>query len=404
MFHDISPAEKALPQGFRWGTAEAAIKRAGRLDVGIIVADNDCNCAAVFTQNAFSAAPVEVSREILQASGGRVRGVVVNSGCANAATGSEGLANAREMAQLAAGSANAEAGFLVCSTGTIGVQLPMERVRKGIADAAAQAGATPDAAMGFARAIMTTDTVPKIAHAEVSLFGRKVRLVGCAKGAGMIHPQMATLLAFVTTDAAIAPDLLDHLFRRCIDKSLNCLTVDGDTSTNDTAIILASGKSGVELRTDTPELASFESALLDVLQSLAKQLARDGEGATKLVEISITGGRSFEHARKVGLAIGVSPLVKTAIYGRDANWGRIVCAAGNADPSIEPARVSVRLGELLLFDAGAPLPLDEEAALEVLSRELVRIEVGLGAGDATATVWTCDLTEKYIEINGAYRT
>lgn len=402
----ISESVKKLhiPKGFRWGTAAAKIKRAGRDDIAILYADEPVSTAAVFTQNRFCAAPVALCREVLEAGGGKTQGVIANSGNANAATGEPGLANARAMTVAARAATNSQGRFLVCSTGTIGVQLPMERVAPGIEAAAAQCEATADAFEKFAKAILTTDTVEKMASAEFSLGNKSARIAGCAKGSGMMHPNMATLLAFIMTDVDISPALLDECLRGANEKSLNCITIDGDTSTNDTAILFASGKSGLSVIKGSESQRLFEEHLLAVMQSLAKQLARDGEGATKLIEIHVQRAASFEQARQAGLAIGNSNLVKTAIYGRDANWGRIVCALGYSGVPIDPDKVSVQLGDLMLYNEGAPLALDEDRALEILSQDVVIIEVALGLGDESATVWSCDLTEKYIEINGSYRT
>lgn len=393
-----------IPAGFQWSAAGAGIKHTNRDDIGLMVAKSACAASAVFTRNGFAAAPVVVSRELFKKQNGKVAGCVANSGCANAATGEQGLANAREMSQTAATQATAEGALAVCSTGVIGVQLPMEKVRQGIASAASSLASDEDAFRKFARCILTTDTHEKIASAEIHDGAKVARIIGCAKGAGMMYPRMATMLAFIATDVQIQPQLLQRMFSFAIERSLNCVTVDGDTSTNDTALIFASGASGLEIHPGAESKRDFSAKLLEVLQSLAKQLARDGEGATKLVEVVVHGGHDFDHARMVARAIANSNLVKTAIYGRDANWGRIVCAIGNADSAISPNNVTVNLGSLKLFEKGKPLPLDEESALRELSQECVRIEAELGCGRESATVWTCDLTEKYIEINGSYRT
>lgn len=393
-----------LPSGFRWAAAAAAIKKKDRLDLAMAAAEPAAVAAATFTRNLFCAAPVSCCRDLIQRTPGKIGGIVVNSGCANAATGPIGLDNAQKMAETAAKTAaSASAPFLVCSTGTIGVQLPMDRIETGIAAAGSALDSSPERFLDFANAILTTDTRNKIAWARFSVASREVTILGCAKGAGMICPDMATLLAFVFTDVHATPQQLQECFSAAADRSLNCLTVDGDTSTNDSAILLASGCSGADLA--RPEVRSmFQEKLLEVLQDLARQLARDGEGATKLVEVRVSGAADFQQARKIGLGIANSNLVKTAIYGRDANWGRIVCAIGNSEASVNPDHVSVRLGPLLLFDQGRPLEFSEEEALQVLSGETVRIDASVGSGSGCATVWTCDLTEKYIEINGSYRT
>lgn len=280
----------------------------------------------------------------------------------------------------------------------------MDKVESGIAAAAKALTPTREGFVNFARAIMTTDTREKIAWRRGGSGAGTFRIAGCAKGSGMIDPRMATMLAFVVTDAKVSPERLDFIFRDAIERSLNCVTVDGDTSTNDTAIVLASGASGADVDSDTATQAEFAGALTALLQSLARQIAFDGEGATKLVEVTVSGASSFEDARDFARSVANSNLVKTAIYGRDANWGRICCAIGNAPVRVNPHQVAVRLGGITLYENGAPLPFDEALALEVLSQEFVAIAVEAGMGSESATVWTCDLTEKYIEINGSYRT
>jgi glutamate N-acetyltransferase/amino-acid N-acetyltransferase len=392
----------SLPAGFLWGSAEAAIKKPGRLDVGLLYTNLPCSIAGVFTQNRFCAAPVKYSQHLLQKE--MLRGVVVNAGCANAGTGMAGYSNAERMSGIASDSCGGGMNeFLVCSTGTIGTQLPMDRVEAAIRSAARNSSSEREAFHNFAKSILTTDTVEKIAWAEFKSEGKTVRIVGCAKGSGMMCPNMATLLSFVMTDAAVPVDVLQASLERAVASTLNCMTVDGDTSTNDTLLLFSNGASGVEI-SGGPLQQEFDLHLTRVLTSLTKQLARDGEGATKLIEVKVTEARDFSQARTVGLAIANSNLVKTAIYGRDANWGRILCAAGYSGVEIRPELVSVKLGPLTLFLQGEPQPLDEEAATQVLSSEFVPIEVAIGLGDQSATVWTCDLTEKYIEINGAYRT
>ncbi|MGC8840662.1 MAG: bifunctional glutamate N-acetyltransferase/amino-acid acetyltransferase ArgJ [Candidatus Sumerlaeaceae bacterium] len=396
-----------LPQGFRWAAVEAGIRYQGRPDVALIDGGVNTIAAAMFTRNGFAAAPVIISRQLLAETGGIIRGVVANAGCANAATGERGLEAARKMAEKAtkAVGARGSANFLVCSTGTIGVHLPMEKVLPAIEKAAAQLGSTSENFRAVSRAILTTDTRPKYASIEAKSGDKTFRIAGCAKGSGMIYPRMATLLAFIATDATVRPDILEQCFREAVDRTLNCLTVDGDTSTNDTAIILANGASGAKIDPSNPEaLDTFAAALRTVLESLTLQLARDGEGATKLIEVEVNNARNFSEAKRVALAVANSNLVKTAIHGCDANWGRIACAVGNSGVEIVPERVEIAIGDLLLFAGGAPLRFSEERALEILREETVRIRVSLGLGEASAKAWTCDLTAKYIEINGAYRT
>ncbi len=394
----------ALPAGFRFGIYEAGIKYPNRKDVGLLVADSPASCAAVFTRNLFSAAPVVFSRDTLHSSAGIVSGVVVNSGCANAATGDMGMANTEKMASLAASATGSAAPVLVCSTGTIGVQLPMDKLESAIPGAASALGSTARDFIDFSDAILTTDTVRKIASSTFSVDGKSITVTGCAKGSGMMHPNMATMLAFIVTDAGIESPLLHQVFSRLIDRTINCVTVDGDTSTNDTAIILASGVSGVNITSESPAFHPFENALSDVLTDLSRQLARDGEGATHLVTVNVKGAPTFTEARQAAMAVANSPLVKTAIYGRDANWGRIACALGYSGVSFDSSKTDITLGSLPLMVNGTPLALDEDKAMQILSEDEVTITADLKAGGEQATVWTCDLTEKYIEINGSYRT
>ncbi len=396
--------EITVPEGFQFGTAAAHIKYPDRKDVGFIVSNNPASCGAVFTQNRFCAAPVVFSRDMMESSAGIISGVIVNSGCANAATGEQGMDHAAQMAHLASEAIGHGGAFLVCSTGTIGVQLPMEKIEAGIQTAADMRGETSAEFVAFAESIMTTDTVRKVAGASIEFNGQKATIAGCAKGSGMIHPNMATLLAFVITDVAIDPYLLQQVFARVNDRTLNCITVDGDTSTNDTAIILANGAAGLQVDEDSEVLVRFEAALLEVMTDLAQQLARDGEGATHLVEITVDSARSFEEGRQAAMAVAKSPLVKTAIYGKDANWGRIACALGYSGVEFDAAKVDIALGDLRLMENGTPVDFSEERALEILGEEKIIITADLKQGKESATVWTCDFTEKYIEINGAYRT
>lgn len=393
-----------FPAGFSLGVHAGHIKYPNRKDVGLILSHTPASCAAVFTKNTFAAAPVHYSRKVLQQSAGFISGVVVNAGCANAATGDQGEINAAAMGRIAAEATSAAAPFLVCSTGTIGVQLPMEKINSAVPAAAAALSYNPVAFHDFAESIMTTDTVPKVVSTEFHIGGRPVRIAGCAKGSGMIHPNMATMLAFVITDVGFESHALQQLFTHAVDRTLNCVTVDGDTSTNDTAVILANGASSVTLRPDSPALHHFEAALTYVLRELSKKLARDGEGATHLIEITVDGAETFHDARKAALSVANSPLVKTAIYGRDANWGRIACALGYSGIAFDPDKTDITLGDLPLMRAGTPVDFDEDHALQILSQDHITIHADLKNGHESATVYTCDLTEKYIEINGSYRT
>jgi glutamate N-acetyltransferase/amino-acid N-acetyltransferase len=394
-----------VPAGFLFGAAEGAIKKPGRLDVSVIQSpDKAClfSAGAVFTTNRFAAAPVIVSRHVLSSCRGMVSGVVVNSGCANAVTGARGHVDAETMAS----SLPAGRPALVCSTGTIGVHLPMERLLPAIRHASSSAGGDSADFLRFADAILTTDTRRKVASACVDLGspGPNPVIVGCAKGAGMIAPSMATLLAYVCTDARIAPDILQRTLGEVAERTLNCLTVDGDTSTNDTLIALASNRTGPELRAGSPELAAFAEGLETVLRSLTIQLASDGEGATTVIEVIVSGATTEREARMAALEVANSPLVKTAVHGRDANWGRIAMALGNSGAIFDPTRVHICVGGVVLLDQGTPVPFDEAVALKALDTDYLEITCDLGAGPGLCRAWTCDFSKQYIEINGAYRT
>jgi glutamate N-acetyltransferase/amino-acid N-acetyltransferase len=401
---DTDLAAFTLAAGFQTAATACGLKPSGNLDLGLVWSEGPCSAAGVFTTNRVQAAPVHVCRETLAAAAGRVRGVLFNSGCANAVTGERGLHDARRMRALGAQVAGAaEDEFLVLSTGVIGRFLDMEKLAHGVA-----ALASPQALRAHgdaARAILTTDTRTKLAAAEFSQTGKCVRVAGFAKGAGMIHPNMATMLAVITTDARVEPSRLDRALRAAVSRSFNRISVDGDMSTNDTVLVLASGTAQASVDDDGE--AAFTAALGAVCTSLARQIARDGEGATRLVELRITGGASEQQAHRVGDAIACSPLVKTAIHGSDPNWGRILAAAGYSGAAIEPERVRLWFGEhddVQLLDRGLPVAFDAARASALLREApaIVRLDLGLGA--ASAIVWTCDLSAEYVRVNADYTT
>jgi glutamate N-acetyltransferase / amino-acid N-acetyltransferase len=395
------------PRGFRAGVAAAQIKYKDRLDTAVLVSEYDCSGAAVFTQNQVVAPPVIVDRATLRADATRLRAVVANAGVANACTGEPGLRNARATQRLAAEALGCEPQqVLVLSTGVIGMQLPMERLATGIRRAAEQL----DAAHGpqAAQAIMTTDTHPKHTAVYVALAGGRVAIGGMAKGAGMIHPNMATLLGVLTTDAAVAPELLDALLRRAVNASFNRISIDGDTSTNDTVLLLANGAGGVSVQT-AEDAARFEAGLTAVCVYLAHQIVRDGEGATKFVEIQVCGAPDAAAAHAVANTIATSPLVKTAFAGSDANWGRILAAAGRAGIPFDQNQTSLWIGgreadELQLVRQGTPTGYLEADAAAIFARPEFSIRLDLGGGTGADTVWTCDLSHAYVAINADYRT
>lgn len=388
------------PRGFRAAGISAGIKAKG-LDLALIVSDTPATAAAVFTTNRAQAAPVLVSREALRTSGGIARAVIVNSGCANACTGASGLEDARTMADETARAIGcAPEQVLVASTGVIGVALKMDRVREGIPRAAAELSAEHGSLA--AKAIMTTDPFPKEAAARIGIGGRTVTVGGTAKGSGMIEPMMATMLGFVTTDAAVPAPLLDRALKEVVDDTFNAITVDGECSTNDCVMLLANGASGVTI--DAASYDAFADALRTVCLRLALGIVRGGEGATKLITVTVTGAASPEEARRAAKAIANSPLVKTAIHGGDPNWGRLVAVSGRAGVQFELSRAKVTIGPIVLFEAGRPHDEAAPEAASYLKNDDIAVGVDLGAGVCTSTVWTCDLSAEYVRINAEYRT
>ena len=372
----------ATPRGFRAAGISAGIKASGNPDLMLLVADAPAQVSAVFTTNKVIAAPVIVSKEHLARSGGTARAIVVNSGCANACTGDQGLRDAREMtAETARLVGCAVEQVLVSSTGVIGVGLPMDKVRAGLPGAFRALGA--DQGSAAARAIMTTDLSPKEFAARISIGGREASIGGMAKGAGMIEPMMATMLGFVTTDAAVPPALLDRALREAVDRTFNAITVDGDSSTNDCVLLLASGASGVAV--DESSYGTFVEGLTAVCRELALAIVRGGEGATKLVTVNVTGAASSDEARKAAKVIANSLLVKTAIHGGDPNWGRLICAAGRAGVAFDASRAAVTMGSIVLFKDGQPHDDLAPAAAEYLKGSDLTIGVDLGSGAASST-------------------
>lgn len=396
-----------LPRGFSFAAAHCGIrKNKSRHDLGVVVAEGPVAVAGVFTTNQVKAAPVLLCQEHLAASQGRARAVVVNSGNANCVTGPAGLAASRRTAAALARELGCpEREILVCSTGVIGVPLPVDRIARclpGLVRASAAAGKEFDE---FARAILTTDTRPKQAWASCRISGKTVRVAGCAKGAGMIHPRMATMLAFLTTDAAARPGFLAGVLRGAVRRTFNAITVDGDTSTNDTVLLLASGASGAPpLRPGSADARRFAQAVEQVCRSLALEIVSDGEGAGHLVEVEVRGAPSDPAARCVAETIATSPLVKTALAGADPNWGRILAAAGRAGVTFDPARARVWLAGKLVCRYGAPVAFNEAALHRRMLERKVHLALDLGAGRGRARMWTSDLTAEYVRINASYRT
>jgi glutamate N-acetyltransferase/amino-acid N-acetyltransferase len=401
VFRDIAGGVSA-PSGFRAAGVACGIKKSGGLDLALIVSDTPASGAAVFTTNKAQAAPVLVSKTRLEASRGRSRVIVINSGCANACTGPDGLRTAEVMADAAARAVNADASeVLVASTGVIGVSLERRRVTDGIT--AAAAALARDGGAAAARAIMTTDPFPKEAAVEITTANGTFRVGGMAKGSGMIEPLMATMLGVVTTDAAVSPALLQRALAAVTDVTFNAISVDGECSTNDCVFVLANGASGITIADGDFDL--LVEALRKVCEPLAMGIVRGGEGATKLVTIHVTGGRNGVEAKQAARAIANSPLVKTAVHGADPNWGRLVAVAGRAGVAFDLERARIRIGDVELFAAGRPYDDRAPDASTHLQGTDVSLHVDLGTGGSgAARMWTCDLSADYVKINAEYRT
>jgi glutamate N-acetyltransferase/amino-acid N-acetyltransferase len=391
-----------LPKGFLAAGVRSGVRRR-RPDLALLVAEGGAAAAALFTRNRFPAAPVALSRSALRRSGGRVRAAVINAGCANAITGRQGLAAAERVRRRAAALLQCppEEVFLA-STGVIGAPLPDAKIRAALPQAAARL--SPAGLDAASRAILTTDIGPKVASATFHVAGRRGRIVGFAKGAGMIHPDMATMLAFLMTDAAAAPDYLKAALRRAADESFHTISVDGDTSTNDTVLLMASGRLSATPLGDTGEEASFERALTAVCRELAWMIVRDGEGATRVMEVTVRGALTARQARLAAHAVATSPLVKTALHGGDPNWGRILAAVGRSGARFSPGRTSLSAGPICLVAGGEPGDYRERDAARIFARERVPITVDLGAGGASAVVLTSDLGPDYVSLNADYRS
>ena len=391
-----------FPKGFKAAGVKAGIKKSGNLDLALIYTEKEAAVAGVFTKNAVAAAPVIVSREVVK--GGKAHAIVANAGCANACTGETGLANARKMAALAAaqvGCASDE--VLVGSTGIIGVNLPMDKLEAGIKAAAAEL--SEDGSKNAGNAIITTDTYSKACSCEVEIGGQAVRFGAIAKGSGMIQPNMATMLCYITTDANISSQLMQKALSEIVEVSFNMISVDGDMSTNDTVLVLANGASGAAEITDgSPEYDKFYATLKEICQELSKRIAADGEGATKFLTINVSGTKTFEDAKTVAMSIAKSPLVKTAFFGEDPNWGRVICAVGYAGIPMVPEKTVIKFGGVPVYANGLGAEFNEDDIHKVMAEHDIVIDVEMGMGDAKATVWSCDFSYEYVKINGEYHT
>lgn len=390
------------PRGFTAAAVAAEIKYTGRTDLAVVYSKVPAQAAAVYTLNRFKAAPLQVTEQNI--ANGMAQAIVVNSGIANAGMGAEGMRLAREMSDCAAEALGiAKDDVVVASTGVIGMPLPMEKVKNGIQKVSKALYA--DGGHDAARAIMTTDTVCKEMAVQLRIDGKVVTIGAMAKGSGMIHPNMATMLGFITTDVNIDNKALQTAFKANIDDSFNMVSVDGDTSTNDMVVILANGQAGNAVLTEeSPDFPAFKEALRAICIEMAQKIAGDGEGATKLVECTVTGAATKADARLAAKAIIASSLVKTAIYGNDANWGRIACAAGYSGAQFDPDKVNIFIGDVQVAQNGMGLEFDEAKATETLKQKKVNILVKFNIGTEEATAWGCDLTYDYVSINADYRS
>ncbi len=390
-----------VPKGFRFATVEAAIKKPGRKDLALILSDTDAVMAGMFTKNAVKAAPVRLDTERIKS--GRGRAIVINSGNANACTGAQGLKDAAETARIVAQSLLVpENAVYVCSTGVIGTPMPMERIRAKLPELAGLAGSA--SFDDVAAAIMTTDTFPKILSVRKKIGGRQITISGICKGAGMIAPNMATMLGYVITDAAVGKAALKAALTAAVKTSFNRITIDGDTSTNDTVLIMANGAAGnPPIKASSADYAVFAAAVAKLCYELALLIVKDGEGATKLVEVIVNNATTEAEAEKAAFAIANSMLVKTAVYGNDANWGRLICATGYSGIAVDDSRVDISLNGLMVCKNGMATGRDVEANNR-LRNKTVTIVIDLKLGKGSAKVLTCDLSEDYIKINAEYRT
>ncbi len=401
----IAAGSATSPGGFTAAAAHAGLKTDGALDVALLVSATSCATAGVFTKNALRAAPVVYDAALLSEKPGRVRAVAMNARVANACTGAAGLDAARAMAHCAEEAAGLPPRTaLVLSTGVIGVPLPVDKVSRGLREAATKL--SPAGGIDAARAIMTTDTHPKHCAVRLETPTGVITIGGMAKGAGMIHPDMATLLAVLTTDAVSEPGALRPFWKRVVDHTFNAISVDGDTSTNDTVLFLANGHAGIDPSRDGATWKLFEEAATEVARTLALAVVQDGEGATKRLEIQIVGAQTEAHAREVGRAIARSTLVKTAIYGGDPNWGRVLAAAGVAGVALVAERITLDAqsanGWLTLATGGATALADPATARAIFEQKAIRLRLDLGLGRSEAVVWTCDLSPDYVRINSDY--
>jgi glutamate N-acetyltransferase / amino-acid N-acetyltransferase len=398
----LSSLNIVSPKGFKAAGLHCGIKHKKK-DLALLVSDVPASVAGVFTTNAVQAAPLKVTKEVVYNTQ-KMQAIIVNSGNANACTGKQGLADAYEMQSLAASKLGIDASLVgVASTGVIGEIMKMEPIQEGVQKL--EPSKTLESSIDFAQAIMTTDTVMKNTTYATVVDGVEVIISGTAKGSGMIEPNMATMLGFIATDANIDSDHLQGALSSITDCTFNSITVDGDTSTNDTVIVMANGLAGNNTLTPAhPDWENFYTALRLVAEDLAKSIARDGEGATKLIEVEVDGAASDEEARKIAKTVVGSPLVKTAVFGNDANWGRIIAAVGYSGCTVDPDKITIQIGGNTMVEFGEPIPFSEEVLIEILKQTDVKIQVSLGVGEGHGLAWGCDLTYDYVQINASYRS
>jgi glutamate N-acetyltransferase/amino-acid N-acetyltransferase len=391
-----------LPKGFKAGGIHCGLKKSGNLDLGYVVSEVPATAAGVYTTNIFQAAPLLVTQESISKEK-KIQAIIVNSGNANSCTGDQGVKDAYEMQKEFASELGVKEHYVaVTSTGVIGEKMPMDKVLSGIKQILKEEN---EAESKFKEAILTTDLASKNIGVQIKVDGKIISIGGAAKGSGMIHPNMATMLGFVTTDANIEQESLLAALKEVTNQTFNMITVDGDTSTNDMVLVMANGLAGNNaLTVDHPEWSIFVNGLKLVCQELAKKIAKDGEGATKLIEVQVNSAKSLSDASAVGKSIISSNLVKTAIYGTDPNWGRIVSAIGYSGVPVVPNLVKVSIGSYVVFEDGLPCPINEEEVKKYLEQDYIQIFVELNQGDDSAAAWGCDLTYDYIKINASYHT
>lgn len=396
------PAGVTFAKGFKAAGIVAGLKKSGNKDLALIYTETPAAVAGTFTQNKVAAAPVHVSK--LTVKNGTSHAVISNAGCANACTGDEGLKNAHIMGEVTAKTLGCKPEeVIVGSTGVIGVQLPMDTITAGIPKVAAEL--SPTGSADASAAILTTDTKSKTATATFTVGGKEVHIGGIAKGSGMIRPNMATMLCYITTDLAITPALLQKALSAAVNLSFNMISVDGDMSTNDMCIVLANGLAGNDIiDTENEDFETVKEVLKNITIELAKQIAADGEGAGKFITINIHNAVDFNDAKTVGMAVANSPLVKTAFFGEDPNWGRIICAVGYSGANMVPEKTTLSIGGIPIFTKGMGTDYDEAALRAIMAEHDIVVDIDLNQGTESATVWTCDLTYGYVKINGEYHT